>query len=100
MDLSRLNFLQNSFLLGSVQCAERSDHPRKSIGVGVEVGEWYPKCLRQPLRSGYIGSVYALFVPIDACTSHKRIQSSKDTELFLRETGILTSLSQALAEDR
>jgi len=77
--LVRLGFLQKLFLVGNVQRAEGSNHACKPIIVGIQVGERHTKCFRQPLRSGQIGGMYALLVPIDACTGHKWIQSSKDT---------------------
>lgn len=76
------------------QRAEGRNQPGKAIISRKQVCHWHPQRIRQPLRRKRIRLVHPAFVSIDACAGHETIQTSGDSELFLRQPFPLSSLLQ------
>ena len=81
------------------QRAKRHNQAGKAIISRKQVCHWHSQRSRQPLRRKHIRLVHPAFISVDACTGHKTIQASGDSELLLRQPLPLARLLQTSRKD-
>ena len=81
------------------QHAKRHNQAGKAIISRKQVCHWHSQRSRQPLRRKHIRLVHPAFISVDACTGHKTIQASGDSELLLRQPLPLARLLQTSRKD-